>query len=77
MTEAARRAIDFAFNDLGLVRINIFAAVDNLASNATIRKLGFTFEGMQKKALRSKANGEYYDKNVYGLLREDFDKLKN
>ncbi len=73
MTEAAKRVIDFGFTDLGLARINVYAATENLASNATIRKLGFTFEGTQKKATRSKATGLLYDRNSYGLLKEDWE----
>jgi RimJ/RimL family protein N-acetyltransferase len=74
MTEAAKRVIDFGFTDLGLARINVYAATDNIASNATIKKLGFTFEGMQKKATRSKATGQLYDRNAYGMLKEDWEK---
>jgi len=74
MTEAAKKAIEFAFNSLGLTRINVYAATENIASNATIKKLGFVFEGMQRKAMRSKATGVLHDKNAYGLLKEDWEK---
>jgi RimJ/RimL family protein N-acetyltransferase len=76
MTEAAKRAIAFAFQDLELNRINVKAAVDNIASNKTIRKLGFVFEGTQKQAMRSRANGFVYDMHMYGLLREDWDSAR-
>jgi len=74
MTEAARRVIEFGFTNLGLARINVYAATENIASNATIKKLGFFFEGTQKKATRSKATGLLYDRNAYGLLKEDWEK---
>lgn len=75
MTEALNRVIEFAFTDLNLRRINIFAATENIASNATIKKVGFVFEGMAKKAMRSRANNLFFDKNMYGMLKEDYLKL--
>ncbi len=71
MTEAAKRAIEFGFNDLNLVRINVSAAVENEGSNATIKKLGFAFEGTKRKGIRTRSTGEWRDTNFYGLLKED------
>jgi len=76
MTQALNRAIEFAFTDLNLRRINIFAAKENIASNATIKKVGFVFEGMQKLALRSRANNMFFDKNMYGMLKEDWENFR-
>jgi len=76
MTEALNRAIEFAFTDLNLRRINIFAATENIASNATIKKAGFVFEGMAKSAMRSRASNLFFDKNMYGLLKEDYKELR-
>ncbi len=77
MTEAANKVMEFAFNDLNLNRVNISAVIENEASNATIRKLGFVFEGVKKQALRSKATNKLHDLNTYGLLREDWEKARH
>ena len=44
-TRAARQAVEFAFNTLGLHRIEIHCLVDNHASNAVARKIGGVYEG--------------------------------
>ena len=74
MTEAAKRTIEFAFNDLNLNRVNVFASTKNKASNKVIQKLGFVFEGIKRQSMRSKATGLPYDTNTYGLLKEDWKK---
>ncbi len=70
--EATTRVIDYAFKTLKLRRIDISAFVENKPSNALIRKLGFSYEGMRKKRCRSKSDGSIYDENIYGLLKEDW-----
>jgi ribosomal-protein-alanine N-acetyltransferase len=70
--EAARRVIDFAFEDLGLNRIDLHAHVENGASNHIADKLGFTLEGTLRQGSRPKPTGTYGDKNVYGLLKSEW-----
>lgn len=72
MSEAASALIQYAFNVMGFNRIDVSAAVENAASNATIRKLGFVFEGIARQQYRSKATNALHDANTYGLLREDW-----
>ena len=72
MTEAAKRILDFAFNDLNLNRVDVKAFTENEASNALIKKLGFVFEGTQKQSVRSKATNKVHDAHIYGLLKEDW-----
>ena len=76
MYEATQAILEFAFNKLGLQRIDVTAAVENDASNGLIKKLGFTFEGTAKRYHRAKSTGEYHDTNLYGLLKEDWEKAK-
>lgn len=74
MTEAARAVIDFAFGPMRLERIEWRAVVGNTASARVAQKLGFQFEGVQRKALpghgiggsRGRADGW-----VAGLLAGD------
>jgi ribosomal-protein-serine acetyltransferase len=47
-TEAARGAIRFGFEDLGLHKINVGCIAENTASRRVIEKLGFRFVGEQR-----------------------------
>ena len=77
MTEAKIAANDFAFNELKLTRLNSTVFVSNKASNATQIKMGYQLEGMSRKAQRSKATGKTHDINIYGLLKEDWKKVRH
>lgn len=72
MTEALECVMGFGFKTLRLRRINISAFAENAASNALIKKVGFSYEGQRKKHVRDKATKKIHDHNFYGLLREDF-----
>ena len=72
MSEAFKKILDFAFNELGLRRIDISAWTENEGSNALIKKMGFVYEGKRIQAKRSKATGDICDIYVYGLLKEDW-----
>lgn len=50
MSEAARLALQFAFDDLGVHRVRCAAATDNHRSLAVIAKLRFQFEGVARHA---------------------------
>lgn len=69
MTEAASAIVTFAFNDLGLHRLELHAAPRNVASIRVAEKLGFRFEGVARDA--GFAATEWQDMNVYGLLETD------
>lgn len=76
ITEAKIAANDFAFNKLKLRRLYSPVYKDNQASNATQKKMGYKFEGRQRKAGRSKSSGQIHDVNIYGLLKEDWIKIR-
>mgnify|MGYP001462704609 CR=1 FL=1 len=76
MTEAKIAINDFAFNKLKLRRLNSEVFTDNKASNATQIKMGYKLEGTRKKAVRSLASGKIHDENVYGLMKEDWKKVR-
>ncbi len=76
VTEAAKKVIEFAFNDLKLNRIDVHAVIENKGSNRVIEKLGFVFEGTKKQAMRAKATNVLHDINTYGLLKEDWEKAQ-
>ena len=69
VTEAVRALVEYAFEDRGLHRIEIAAAVGNARSRAVPERLGFREEGVQRAAER---HGErYLDLVVYALLATD------
>ncbi|MBN2203039.1 MAG: GNAT family N-acetyltransferase [Candidatus Aenigmarchaeota archaeon] len=69
MTEAVERLLEYAFQEIGLRRINVSAFVENDGSNALIKKMGFDEEGKRNKAVKSKADGKIHDEFIYGLLK--------
>lgn len=75
-SEAMKPVIGFAFNKLKLRRLYLFAYDSNESSNNFAKKFGFTLEGTLRKSHKSKATGEIYSANMYGLLKEDWIKLK-
>ena len=76
MTEAKIAVNDFAFDKLKLRRLNSDVFTDNKASNATQLKMGYKLEGTQRKAVKAKASGKIHDENIYGLLKEDWKKVR-
>lgn len=68
MTEALRAAVDYAFNDLGLHRLEANIQPENQASIALVRRLGFQKEGFSPRYLR--INGEWRDHERWALLAE-------
>ena len=69
MQEAGRAVIDFAFQDLGLHRIELHASPDNIASVKVAEALGFNREGTARDIAKG-AHG-YYDCLTFGLLETD------
>lgn len=76
MTEAKIAVNNFAFDKLKLRRLNSNVYTINKASNATQLKMGYKLEGTKRKAVRSKATGKIQDENIYGLLKEDWRKIR-
>lgn len=62
--------ITYAFQQLGLNRIEIKAAVNNLKSKSIAEKLGFRKEGVQREA--EYLNDEFADLAIYSLLRSEW-----
>ena len=69
MREAAHAVVDFAFDELKLVRLTWRAVTGNVASARTARSLGFRYEGMLRQALTSTRSRD--DGWVAGLLATD------
>jgi ribosomal-protein-serine acetyltransferase len=70
MAHAVRALVDHAFSRWGLNRVEIRADVANARSRALAERLGFTYEGTLRQALRL-ADG-FHDDALYALLAEDW-----
>lgn len=68
--EALRAGLGYAFDELGLVRIEADIDPRNEPSWRLLETLGFQREGLLRK--RWRVNGELCDTAFYGLLAEDF-----
>lgn len=69
MTEAAAAVVEFAFGELGLHRLELTAAPDNVASVRVAEKLGFKRGGVLRDGSRG-SNG-WHDVLVFDLLERD------
>lgn len=66
---AARTLCRFAFEDLGLHRVEAACQPDNDPSRRLLEKVGFTAEGLARKYL--KINGEWRDHLLFGMVEGD------
>lgn len=69
MSEALLALLPYAFERLGLHRIEAACLPHNAASRGLLQKLGFTEEGYARQYLR--INGSWQDHVLYGLLKEE------
>ncbi|MFB6246001.1 MAG: GNAT family N-acetyltransferase [Candidatus Pacearchaeota archaeon] len=74
MKEAIEAALNFAFGELRLNRINANVVIENKPSINLLEKFGFKREGRRRQSERPKSTGELHDDYVYGLLKEDWKK---
>ena len=70
MTEALGAALEFAFDQLTLHRIEAACLPSNDASRGLLEKVGFSREGHARGYLR--INGAWQDHLLYGMLRDDW-----
>jgi len=71
ITKAAKRLIDYAFNDLHLNRIEILTATHNIKSTAIALRLGFQHEGVLREM--EKHNDIFYDLNIFSMLKKEWE----
>jgi len=70
MTKACRTLITYAFTELGLNKVEIHCATENLRSCAIPKRLGFTQEGILRDA--QWLYDHYVDVVIYGLLAREW-----
>jgi ribosomal-protein-serine acetyltransferase len=72
MTRTARKLTDYAFNDLGLNRVEIKCATGNHKSRAIPQRLGFTEEGTLRQVAWQ--YDHFLDLVVYSMLADEWGK---
>ncbi len=71
ITKSCRNLINYGFSSLGLNRIEIRCAVENVKSQAIPNRLGFKREGTIREA--EWLYDHYVDHIIYGMLKSDWD----
>lgn len=69
MSEAVHLVLDFAFDTLGLHRVEAACLVHNEASRGLLLKAGFSEEGLARQYLC--IDGRWQDHRTFGILRSD------
>ena len=68
--DGAKLTVDFAFDMIGVHRLEARAAVANGRGNGALRKVGATQEGILRKSFLR--NGKYHDQVLWTILDEDW-----
>ena len=68
--DGARMIVDFAFEVLGVHRLEARAALKNGRGNGALRKLGAVQEGVLRRSFLR--NSEYLDQALWTILREEW-----
>ena len=74
MTEAGRRVIQFAFEDLKLHKLFVSHFSENAASENLIKRLGFRYVGEQIEEFQKR--GVWHNHKLYELLESEFHAAK-
>lgn len=69
MTDAVKAYVNYAFEELGLLKLVAHVFELNIASAQVLEKSGFKLEGRLRKHFRK--DGKLLDARIYGLLKED------
>lgn len=69
MTDAVKAYVNYAFEELRLLKLVAHVFELNIASAQVLEKSGFKLEGRLRKHFRK--DGKLLDARIYGLLKED------
>ena len=68
--EGAKLVLDFAFDTVGVNRLEARACVANGRGNGALRKVGAVQEGILRRSFLR--NGQYHDQVLWGILADDW-----
>jgi len=71
VTQAVKKLCQFAYEELGINRIQIKCAVGNFPSKKVPRRLNFQLEGVERDG-ELLSDGQFTDLEVYSLLKSEF-----
>ena len=71
---AARLAIEFAFETLGVLRLEARAAVSNGRGNGALAKVGAIREGVLHRSFLK--DGQYVDQAIWSIVRDEWRQAK-
>jgi len=69
--EGMQLALQFAFHEINLHRVQLYVFSYNIRAINLYEKLGFKREGIQREFLQR--DGERHDFYLYGMLRHEWD----
>ena len=72
--DGARLTVGFAFETIGVHRLEARAAVRNGRGNGALRKIGAVQEGVLRRSFQR--NGEYLDQTLWSILEEEWREAK-
>jgi len=73
--EAATLALTFAFERLGVHRMEARACAENARGNAALRKIGAVREAVLRRSFLR--GGEYHDQNLWTIIDDDWQAKKH
>jgi ribosomal-protein-alanine N-acetyltransferase len=68
--EGAKLMVKFAFDEVGVHRLEARACVQNGRGNGALKKIGAVQEGLLRKSFQK--NGDYLDQALWTILAEDW-----
>ena len=71
---SARQLLDFAFETIGVHRLEARAAIANGRGNGALAKLGALKEGVLRRSFLR--GGEYHDQALWSIVRDDWDRAR-
>lgn len=72
--DAAKLAVEFAFETVGVHRLEARAAVANGRGNGALAKIGAVKEGVLRRSFQR--NGTYLDQALWSIVRDDWRRSK-
>ena len=70
--EALKLILEYGFNNFGLERISANTSEINVSAQKSLEKMGFVLEGKEREAIYFA--GKKYDRYIYGLLVNEYEK---